>query len=183
MGNRREVFRLRFAPAKTAGKAEPPRNSAQDDGLSKRQSRKTPAGYRRYRSGGRIGDRREIPRLRVPALRAKEKARDAPLGMTANRKGERGGWWTGSQACAPGTACCAPTKAKARRRERQKRGGAALRRQRQSVRKASRRGCGVSYINQNAPIGEWRFRVGARSTPGQAPALRMVRGTRSGEAI
>jgi carboxypeptidase family protein len=27
--------------------------------------------------------RREIPRLRVPALRAKEKARDTPLGMTA----------------------------------------------------------------------------------------------------
>ncbi len=28
------------------------------------------------------GDRREIPRLRVPALRAKAKARDTPLGMT-----------------------------------------------------------------------------------------------------
>jgi hypothetical protein len=28
--------------------------------------------------------RREIPRLRVPALRAKAKARDTPLGMTRN---------------------------------------------------------------------------------------------------
>src|SRR6185437_3008404 len=29
-----------------------------------------------------ISDRREIPRLRVPALRAKAKTRDTPLGMT-----------------------------------------------------------------------------------------------------
>jgi hypothetical protein len=32
--------------------------------------------------------RREIPRLRVPALRAKAKERDTPLGMTPEREGD-----------------------------------------------------------------------------------------------
>ncbi len=34
----------------------------------------------------RVVNPREIPRLRVPALRAKAKARDTPLGMTALHK-------------------------------------------------------------------------------------------------
>ena len=41
-------------------------------------------------------NRREIPRLRVPALRAKAKARDTPLGMT--RDEPRGRWRASSQA-------------------------------------------------------------------------------------
>ena len=38
----------------------------------------------------RVVHPREIPRLRVPALRAKPKARDTPLGMTALTNGEGG---------------------------------------------------------------------------------------------
>ena len=68
---------------------------------------------RRLPRGGGFGShRREILRLRVPALRAKPKARDTSLRMTAQctRPLSAGGWLTSRQACLPGTACRAPTR-------------------------------------------------------------------------
>src|SRR5690348_1513452 len=65
-------------------------------------------------------NRREIPRLRVPALRAKANAREASLGMTIRgRCGSRrpmglGEWLKGSQVWLAGAASSAPTTAKGR---------------------------------------------------------------------
>ena len=55
-------------------------------------------------------DPREIPRLRVPALRAKAKARDTPLGMTIQRPFALGEWMTSRQVSLPGTIYRAPTR-------------------------------------------------------------------------
>ena len=56
------------------------------------------------------GDPREIPRLRVPTLRAEARARDTPLGMTTQRPFALREWITSSQVSLPGMACHAPTK-------------------------------------------------------------------------
>jgi nucleoside triphosphate pyrophosphatase len=49
-------------------------------------NRASGAASTKTRDGITRQNRREIPRLRVPALRAKQKARDTPLGMTARVK-------------------------------------------------------------------------------------------------
>ena len=103
-------------PAGAGRKARPSGRFAQDDGEKQRRraglkAAATKAKARRRRDG----ESKRGPSTARPARLRRErlKRRDAPLRMTAKARGDR-------QASAPGTACCAPTKAKSKRRQRRR---------------------------------------------------------------